>query len=802
MVERVADLPLGASFGELLRQFRQRAGLTQEELAERANVSVRAISDLERGAKQTPHRTTVALLASALSLSPEEETQLEGSIRRGRGPASVLAEQRTLSSLPEPPTSLVGRDRDVMEVCHRIRWSGIRLLTLTGPGGVGKTRVAIAAAHALREAYPAGPMFVPLASLRDARLVAPSIAMALGLQDAPSRPPEEVLTEHLKGREAVIVLDNLEHLPEAAPLLSLLLRECPLLKLIVTSRTAIKIQGEHRMEIAPLEVPGKEAHARTDAAAGYPAVDLFAQRARAARRGFAPTDANLASIIEICRRLDGLPLAIELAAAHIAHLSPQALLMRLDRRLPLLTDGPSDLPARQQTMWNAIAWSYDLLAEPEQRLLRRLAVFAGSWNLEAAEAVCGDMASSGVFEQLSALIDRSLVLLDDQTELEPRYRMLETVHEYTGEQLDASGERRACRDRHLTYFLRLVEEAEPHLTGSGQATWIPRLEADRDNLLAALQWALEQNRIAEGLTVLTGSRLLWEQHGPLGEMRRWFERFLAAEQHAGSAVDDRLRVKTLTGLGRVSAFQGDTALAEQLYRQALSLASAADDPAAVSRALNLLAGLAHEAGDTDRAMALYQDALAAATAASERWHMAAVCTNLGNLVMDLGQLDQAVVWLYRALDLLRELDEKRVMGMNLNVLGEIYRQQGMPDRAKATFREALRLLHEVTDLMNLAYSLDCLARIARDDGTMVWAVQLMGAAERLRAAIGVSSDPDVQAIAGQVLADCERELGAAGVAAALEEGAAMALDDVVARALGAHATVAPILPHQDAAPAT
>src|SRR5947209_8312205 len=485
-----ADLPVAASFGELLRHFRRRAGLTQEELAERANVSARAISDLERGAKQGPHRTTVALLAGALLLSADERVLLDRSTRRTRGPLRAVDAERPVP-WPEPPTSLVGRRRDVEEAVHRLRWGGVRLLTLTGPGGVGKTRVILATTHALRNDCPGGPTYVSLASLRDAHLVGPTLARALGLRDAGNGGIEEALLAHLQERDTIIVLDNFEHLTEGAGLVSSLLQGCPRVRFLVTSRTALKLQGEHRMEIAPLEVPGEGVQVNAEAAARYPAVELFAQRAAAARRDFALTESTLPAVIEICRRLDGLPLAIELAAARIAHLSPQGLLMRLSRRLPLLIDGPADLPSRQQTMWDTIAWSYDLLDDAERSLLRHLSVFAGGWSLEAAEAVCGQAEGEtrALFAGLSALIDKSLVLVDELAEGEPRYRMLEIVREFAGEQLTALGEQEAMRGRHAVHFLAFAEGAEPLLGGPDQARWLECLEREHDNLRAALDYA-------------------------------------------------------------------------------------------------------------------------------------------------------------------------------------------------------------------------------------------------------------------------------------------------------------------------
>lgn len=344
-------------FAALLKRYRTTAGLTQEALAERATLSVRAISDLERGINRAPQRATVDLLVSALELTADAREELEHSIQRQRGAYRTAGdvEPPAPHRLPETLTPLVGRERDVADLVHRLRWGRARLLTITGPGGVGKTRVGIAVARTVQHDAADGLLYVPLASLRSADLVAASLARALDLTEESGRPLEDLLINTLHSRQMVLLLDNFEHLTQASRLLSRVLHQCPRTTLLVTSRTALRIGGEQRFELQPLEVPSEEKLASLGVAARYPAVELFVQRAQAVKRDFALNEANLHSVVEICSRLDGLPLAIELAAARVSALMPQELLMRLDQRLRVLTDGATDLPDRHQTMANAIA---------------------------------------------------------------------------------------------------------------------------------------------------------------------------------------------------------------------------------------------------------------------------------------------------------------------------------------------------------------------------------------------------------------------------------------------------------------
>ncbi len=478
-------------------------------------------------------------------------------------------------SLPAHSTPLVGRESETAEVCDLLQRDDVRLVTLSGPGGIGKTRLAVEVAERIEPEFPDGACFIPLATTSDPELVLPKIAEALGIPENIGLSPADALKEYLSGRQPLLVLDNFEQVVDASPLLADLLASCPGLKMLVTSRTLLRLSGEHDYPVPPLAlpVPRKRYHSESVAKSG--AVQLFVQRARATKPDFELTPENAAAIAEICMRLDGLPLAIELAAARVRVLPPRALLARLGSSLKLLTSGPRDLPERQQTLRSTIDWSYGLLAPDEQKLLARLAVFSGGCTLEAAGEVLGA-------DGLESLLNHSLI--QQEGDDEPRIVMLETIREYAGEKLSESGEERELRRRHVEWFLSLAEAARQELYGPHQADWLRRLAREHDNLRRALSWSLDQGDAEAGARLAVSMWRFWYIRGHLREARSWLSQAMAKV----GAQDAALRGQLLNAAGAAAALQGDLQAGQILLEERVALERARGDKPALAQAVHNL----------------------------------------------------------------------------------------------------------------------------------------------------------------------------------------------------------------------
>lgn len=745
------------SFGALLRVFRQREGMTQEDLVERAGLSVRAVSDLERGIKHWPQRQTVELLEDALRLAPPERTELEGSIRRRRHVPPVGSSP--FAPIPRPLTSLIGRERDVAEAVHRLRWGGVRLLTLTRPGGVGKTRLAIEVASLFSRSFQGDVAYVSLSALRHPGLVGLTIMSALGVQESVGRTPLELLVDSLKSREVFLVLDNFEQVMDAADLLAELLAACPQLRMVVTSRVSLRLRGESRLEILPLEMPPRNDLNR-EMAASYPAMELFVERARAVKRDFSQHDHNLDGVLEICRRLDGLPLAIELAAARIVALPLPELLMRLEGRLRLLSEGPRDLPDRQRSMRATIAWSYDLLDQPARELLRRLSVFAGGWVLEAAAAVCGSTEDSDLLPTLETLVESSLVMVEiDEKAVMGRYRMLETVREYASELLESSGEATQVRARHAAYLAALAQEAEDQMRGPDQIAWLARLEAELANLRVALAWAIEIGDSALVLRIAGPLYRFWYMHGHITEGRAWLDAALTLDQsgdksvranalHCGGMLawqqaeyarattlhqealvlrrevgDREGEAGSLGNLGLIAWKQGDYGLAARLEEEAVQVSREIGYKRGITTWLTNLGAVAHTQGDFQRARQLYEEALLLKRELGDRQTIAVSLDNLGLVALFQGDYTRARAMSEEGLALRRELGDQRGIACSLNNLGAIVRDQGENERAGVPFRESMRLSLDLGEKRLVLETLEefagMVAAQGKDDGPRV-----------------------------------------------------------------------------------
>jgi predicted ATPase/transcriptional regulator with XRE-family HTH domain len=746
-----------ASFGYWLRRRRKALDLTQVELARQVGCAVVTIRKIEAD-ESRPSRQMAERLATCLGIPVEERAaflkvaraelatnQLALTTQPQNAPISEqlvaqalpadlppeLTRDRPPTNLPIPPTPLIGRVREVAAVRALLQRDNVRLVTLTGPGGTGKTRLGLQVTAELLDDMADGAWFVNLAPISDPTFVASTLAQVLGVREVSGQPLVEGLKAFLRAKRILVLLDNFEQVVDAAPVVAELLAAAPGLKVLVTSRMRLRLSGEHEAAVAPLALPDHNQPLPLERLAQYDAVRLFIERAQAVKAEFALTDENAAAVAEICERLDGLPLAIELAAVRIKLFPPQAILSRLDRRLKLLSGGARDLPVRQQTIRNTIAWSYDLLDQGEQTLFARLGVFVGGGTLAAAEAVCnadGNLPLD-VVDGIAALLDKSLLRQEYGGVDEPRFTMLETIREYALEQLAARGETAALQRQHTAYYLALAATGQPQAFADTDV-WLALLKPEQDNVRAALGWALQGGDVALGVRLAAVLGPFWYQRCDWAEGRRWLEAALAVlSDPAGSGEIGEewqaLRASVLLGVGVLTFNLGDSATSRAHLEASVSLYREVGDKAGLAEALYELGAVAeHAYNDYEVACTLQKESVALLRELGNMWGVAWALLSLAGATLGLGQHEQARGLFEESAALFRTLDVRQVFWALSGVAGVLLNQDDYA-AARAVYEDCLAMARELGNPWQLSCELHWLGAVVAYQGDYVLAAALL-----------------------------------------------------------------------------
>jgi predicted ATPase/transcriptional regulator with XRE-family HTH domain len=839
---REAPMTVNQSFGSWIQQHRKTLDLTQAELAQLVGCSVATIYKIEAGIRR-PSKQIAARLAQHLAIAPADQPAFLRAARavpqRAYSTPSPAIKTGLMhpsrlptANLPVPPTALIGRQREVDEICDYLRRMESRLLNLSGPPGIGKTRLGLQIAAQLLDEYTDGVVFVALAALSDPALVESAIVRAIGVKTTAGQAGSEGLKDYLCDKHLLLFLDNFEQVVDAAPLLSDLLLAAPRLSILVTSRALLRISDEFEIPVQPLALPDLDRLPAPDALANIPSVALFLERARATRADFRLTATSAASVAAICVQLEGIPLTLELAAARVRFFSPQAIKLRLADRLNLLADGERDRPRRQQSLRAALSWSYELLHPDEQRLLVGLAVFVGGFTLEAAESVCGPaedtcessaprigVANAAIFTRLTRLCENNLIAREHRADDELRFKMLETIRAYTVELLIHRGDAEALRQRHANYYLSLAELAEPMLADAHEKIWLERLESDHDNLRAALRWAIDHQAAEVALRLCGALFQFWYKHSHASEGLRWLE---AALEHK-YAVSAAIAAKALNAAGTLARERGEYAQAHRFYQESTVLFRSIGDKRGCATVLNAQGGLLiyqgayveaqrcleeslhlyRDVGDQwtsakvlgnlgvvmqnqgryAEAKTMYEASLAMSHEMKNTWGSAVALLNLGLVAMLQGNYRDAQLYYQDGLVLFREIGNKEWSAATLTNLGEILMLQGDYGHAKGYYEESLALTYSMGDRRAIACGLEGMAALAGAQGQPDKATRLFSAAASIRTLIGSPLPPSEQARYTHMVTAIQAQLSEDQFVQAWAEGRSMTLEQTMAYAV-------------------
>lgn len=683
-----------------------------------------------------------------------------------------------LNNLTATYSQIIGRENEIISVSKLLLRDDVRLVTMTGIGGTGKTRLARAVAERMLLDFDDGVFFVEMEAVTQADVVASTIAQPLGIKEEAGKPILEILKEHLRSKQMLLVIDNFEQVIDAAPQMVELLTVSDRLKILVTSREVLRIKPEMEFPVPPLSVPAGAAALSFDELKDNEAIRLFTDRARISKPAFMLTPDNASEIAAVCSKLDGLPLAIELAAARTKVLSPAAILSKLENRLNLLTGGTRDLPERQQTMRGAVAWSYDLLSEFEKEVFRKLSVFSGGFRIESAESICGASGDMEVLDAVTSLIDKSLLIQKELTGGESRFRMLEVVRDFAAESLEATGEADQVSRKHAEFFLSLTETAEPFLQSAESSVWLGRLQEEHDNLRAGMRWSL-QNEPSIAIRLAVAARNYWLIHSHLTEGFGW----LKAASETGYDSPPSQKFKLLNGLGLAARFRGDYETAHRAYEDGLAAGKEANDKQGIALSNRGLGLVAMQQNDLGAARRHFDEGLMISRELDDKFGIAISLSFLGDLARTEGKNAEARPQFEEAVELFRALENNTALGDALNNLGAASFCAGDSAAAKQCFSEALAIAKDLTNRITISCSLDGFAAIALESGTYDRAAKLSGAADHLRDLIGYKIEPAESRFREIYLSKLGEQMPKDSFDAFYAEGRGSSLEDAIAEAL-------------------